>query len=159
MQSATGEGPPREGPNDTRELELDLTGAVHAAARALYDDRRLWDAFAEDIKRNGRPRRPRLLAAQVAIEAALPHVERAVLTATAANNEMLEIARKAIEDALIDFRDSGILLLRSNGLVCRTRDGQDSSIIRLGPEDAMRIGLNAIAEHLAAAARPDAGGA
>lgn len=55
-----------------------------------------------------------------------------------------EAARKAVEDVLIEFRDARISQLRNNGLVIREKDGGASSIIRLGPEDAVRIGLEAI---------------
>jgi len=34
--------------------------------------------------------------------------------------------------------------------VIREADGSESSIIRLGPEDALRIGLKAIGEYVAA---------
>jgi len=61
------------------------------------------------------------------------------------NPQMLEIGRKAIEDVLIELRDSRIsMMTRGNGLVIREVDGNPSSIIRLGPEDALRIGLKAI---------------
>lgn len=59
------------------------------------------------------------------------------------------VARRAIEDALIEFRDSRISLLgRNNGLVVKERDGTDSYMIRLGPEDAVRIALLALADHI-----------
>lgn len=64
------------------------------------------------------------------------------------NDELLEIARQAVENVLIDFRDSRISQpLRGNGLVVRERDGKESSIIRFGPEEAIRIGLQAIVDH------------
>ena len=62
--------------------------------------------------------------------------------------ELLEIGRKAVEDVLIDYRDSRISQMRGNGLVCREANGSPSSVIRLGPEDALRNGLRAIAETL-----------
>lgn len=59
--------------------------------------------------------------------------------------EVLEIGRKAIEDALVDFRNNRISQLnRGNGLVIREEDGRDSSVIRFGPETALKIGINAI---------------
>lgn len=65
------------------------------------------------------------------------------------DEELLEVARKAIEAALIDWRDNRLSVLgRGNGLVIREPDGRDSYIIRMGPEDAVRIGLKAIADHL-----------
>lgn len=65
------------------------------------------------------------------------------------NEELLEIGREAIEKALIDFRESRIgMPCRGNGLVIRETNGQLSDIIRLGPEDALRIGLKAIADHI-----------
>jgi hypothetical protein len=62
--------------------------------------------------------------------------------------ELMEIARQAIEDRLVEFRDERLSTLRGNGLVIRERDGSESSIIRFGPETAVAIGLNAIAQHL-----------
>jgi hypothetical protein len=71
------------------------------------------------------------------------------ITKLANNDELLEVARKAVEDVLIELRDARIsLLFRGNGLVIREADGGESYVIRLGTEDAMRIGLEAIAKHL-----------
>jgi hypothetical protein len=65
------------------------------------------------------------------------------------NDELLEIGRKAIEDVLVDYRDSRIFLpFRNNGLVIKERDGRHSDVIRMGPEGALRIGLRAIADYL-----------
>jgi hypothetical protein len=67
----------------------------------------------------------------------------------AEDEELLEIGRKAVEATLITWRDSRISMLgRNNGLVVRERDGRPSEVIRMGPEDALRIGLRAIAAHL-----------
>lgn len=64
------------------------------------------------------------------------------------NDELLEVGRKAVEDTLIDFRDSRLSQpLRGNGLVIREKDGKDSHIIRFGPEVAINIALKAILEH------------
>lgn len=63
--------------------------------------------------------------------------------------ELLEVARLAIEDVLIDMRDSRISMFgRGNGLVVKESDGTESSIIRMGPEAAVQIGLRAIAKRL-----------
>lgn len=65
--------------------------------------------------------------------------------------ELLEVGRLAIEDALIEFRDSRISALgRANGLVVREMDGSPSSIIRFGPEDGLMIGLEAMFNHIPA---------
>jgi hypothetical protein len=64
------------------------------------------------------------------------------------NRILLEIGRKAIEDELIELRDCRMATIRNNGLVIAERNGERSNVIRLGPEDALRIGLRAIAEHL-----------
>lgn len=62
-------------------------------------------------------------------------------------DEHFEIARKAIEDELIDWRERRLSLLgRGNGLVVKEADGTESSTIRMGPETAVRIGLRAILE-------------
>jgi hypothetical protein len=65
------------------------------------------------------------------------------------NPQLLEVGRKAVEDTLIDFRNNRISQFgRNNGLVVKEYNGNDSNIIRLGTEDALRIGLKAIAEYL-----------
>lgn len=62
---------------------------------------------------------------------------------------LYNVPRRAIEDALIEFRNSRISMpMRRNGLVVREPDGSDSSIIRMGPETAVRIALQALADHL-----------
>lgn len=61
-----------------------------------------------------------------------------------------EIARKAVEDVLIEFRDNRLSLpLRRNGLVVAEKDGTPSSVIRLGMEEALRIAIKAINERRA----------
>jgi len=63
--------------------------------------------------------------------------------------DMLGHARQSIEDHLIEFRDRRISQpFRGNGLVVREPNGKPSDIIRLGTEDAVRIGLLAIIEKL-----------
>ena len=65
------------------------------------------------------------------------------------NRELLELGRKAIEDVLVEWRDNRLSEFnRGNGLVIRERDGKDSSIIRLGSETALRIGLKAMLQAL-----------
>jgi hypothetical protein len=62
---------------------------------------------------------------------------------------LMEIGRKAIEDALIEWRDARLSeLARGNGLVIREANGEPSNIIRFGPELAVSIALGAIADHL-----------
>lgn len=74
------------------------------------------------------------------------------------NDELLEVARKAIEKTLIEWRDDRLSeFMRGNGLVIREKDGTESSIIRFGPETAMLIGLKAIDEHLSAAPQANGG--
>ena len=70
------------------------------------------------------------------------------LDSIAEDDELLEVGRLAIEDFLIEMRDSRIFVLRNNGLVCKEKDGEDSSVIRCGPEVALRVGLKAIAREL-----------
>lgn len=58
-------------------------------------------------------------------------------------DEEYEIARKSIEDVLIDFRDARISILNvGNGLVCREKDGTPSSSVRLTTLDALHIGID-----------------
>jgi len=73
------------------------------------------------------------------------------LRAISEDDELLEVARKAIEDSLVAMRDSRIALVgRGNGLVIREKDGKDSHIIRMTSYDAVRVGVQAIADHLEA---------
>ena len=76
------------------------------------------------------------------------------------DDELIEVGRRAIEDVLVDFRDSRLSVLRcGNGLVIREKDGDDSSTIRLTVEQALRIGIDAmnkaaLAAHSAAKEKP-----
>jgi len=78
--------------------------------------------------------------------AELQAMREALLNEVADNDELLEVGRKAIEDELIEWRDNRLSMFnRGNGLVVREKDGKDSSVIRFGPETALKIGLKAIA--------------
>lgn len=71
------------------------------------------------------------------------------LSYVASNPVLLEVGRKAVEDTLVDLRDERLsLLFRNNGLIIKERDGSKSDIIRMGPEDAIRVGMLAIVEHI-----------
>jgi ketopantoate reductase len=59
----------------------------------------------------------------------------------AQDQDMMEIARKAIEDVLIDFRDNHIFTLRNNGLVIKSYGGEDSHIIAWAPKMPSVLGL------------------
>lgn len=72
----------------------------------------------------------------------------ATLRDVAADYALLEVARKAIEDMLVECRDSRMFVLNNNGLVIKERDGSPSSIIRLSSDIAVSIALHAIADHL-----------
>lgn len=58
------------------------------------------------------------------------------------------VARRAIEDELIEWRDSRMFVLRNNGFVVKEMDGSPSDVIRFGPEVGVRIALRALADHL-----------
>lgn len=65
----------------------------------------------------------------------------------------LTAAHLALENILVDMRDSGISIMNmnggpANGLVIRYRDGTPSDIIRLGTRDAVRLTLEAVADDL-----------
>ncbi len=64
------------------------------------------------------------------------------------HDELLEVGRKAVEDALVECRDGRMSELRNNGLVIAEYDGTRSPVIRFGTETAVRIALKAIAEKL-----------
>lgn len=68
-------------------------------------------------------------------------------TETQINEEALEAARLAVEDVLVEFRDSRIgILNRGNGFVIREKDGQESSVMRLTTDAGLRIGIKAYLE-------------
>jgi hypothetical protein len=61
----------------------------------------------------------------------------------------LTAAHLAVEDALIDFRDSRIGILGcANGFVVNERDGTPSSIMRLGTREGLSIGIKAYLDGL-----------
>lgn len=66
------------------------------------------------------------------------------MTQIVLTEEEVELGRKAIEDALIEMRDSRMFTVRGNGLVIREKDGAESGVIRFGPEVAIRIAIEAI---------------
>ncbi len=73
------------------------------------------------------------------------------LRALADDHELLwTVARFAIEEELIDWRDNRRFMLRNNGFVIKEKDGTSSNVIRFGPEVGVRIALRAIADHLEA---------
>ena len=79
-----------------------------------------------------------------------------VLRHLADDVELMEVGRKAVENALVEWRDSRLSMLRrNNGLVIREKDGKESSIVRFGPEVGVAIALRAIAEHLETKAQND----
>ena len=61
------------------------------------------------------------------------------------------VARRAIEDELVNWRDSRMFVPRNNGFVIREKDGSASEVIRFGPETGVRIALLALADHMEAA--------
>jgi hypothetical protein len=77
---------------------------------------------------------------------------RVVSDAITTRTDLSEIGRLAIEDMLVELRDCNMSVLRhgggNNGLVIRGKDGSSSSIIRMSPDLAVRIAINAILEHL-----------
>lgn len=68
----------------------------------------------------------------------------------AIDQEALEAARRAVEDVLIEHRDSGIIFMNNNGFVCRTKDGQPSDIIRLSTKMGLSIGIQVYLKALGA---------
>lgn len=80
-------------------------------------------------------------------------VERAAVLREVAEDDRLlwEVARRAIEDELIEWRDNRMFVLRNNGFVVKEQDGAPSEIIRFGPEVGVRIALKALADHFESA--------
>jgi hypothetical protein len=67
--------------------------------------------------------------------------------------DTLKAVHLAIEDQLIDMRDSRMFMgyggsLPANGLVVREADGSPSEIIRMGTRHAITAILRALADHV-----------
>lgn len=61
----------------------------------------------------------------------------------------LEVARLAVENTLIEFRDSAMFMVGGNGFVVRNKDGSPSEIMRLSTAFGLQIGIKAYLEALA----------
>lgn len=59
------------------------------------------------------------------------------------NEEALTAAHIAIEDMLVELRDRRISMMNRNGFVIHERDGQPSSVIRLGTRAGLEVGIRA----------------
>ena len=79
------------------------------------------------------------------------NVDSVVLRRAAETTEMLEAGRKAVEDVLVEFRDSCISIpFQGNGFGIRDKEGKDVGVlIRLSTADGLRIALKAMADHVA----------
>lgn len=65
------------------------------------------------------------------------------------DQDALEVARKAVEDLLIDFRDRRVSILAGgNGFVIREADGAASSVMRFSTSAGLEIGIKAYLEAL-----------
>jgi len=64
----------------------------------------------------------------------------------AIDEEALEVARKHIEDILIEFRDARISIIGGNGFCVREEDGKPSPMMRLSTREGLRIGIKAYLE-------------
>jgi hypothetical protein len=72
--------------------------------------------------------------------------QRALLRAISENSDLLTLAHLAVEDELADLRDRHMWVgIHGNGLVIKERDGNESSIIRLGTREGIRMALAALA--------------
>jgi len=75
----------------------------------------------------------------------------ALLRKIAEDHELMTAAHLAIENKLIDLRDSGIMIgVHANGLVVRGKDGSASEVIRMGTRMGIVMALKAIADHIEA---------
>lgn len=70
------------------------------------------------------------------------------VTALAADDNLIEVMRKAIEDELVEWRDDTRFMVCGNGFSIRDKDGTPSPIIRFRTDIGLRIALHAAAEYL-----------
>jgi len=59
------------------------------------------------------------------------------------NDVALEVARKAVEDALVEMRDAHMFMIGGNGFHIRNRDGSGSSIMRMSTAMGLSVGIKA----------------
>ena len=65
------------------------------------------------------------------------------------DSKLMKAACLAIDVALCECRDRRISRpFRGSGLVVKDANGEDNGVVRMGPAEAMRIGLLAIAKEL-----------
>jgi hypothetical protein len=61
---------------------------------------------------------------------------------TLVSDDVLTLLHLAVENKLVDFRDSGMWVEGPrNGFVIKTREGYDSDVMRLGTRDGLRVAL------------------
>lgn len=77
----------------------------------------------------------------------------AALRAIADDPDLMVAAHLAVEDHLVELRDSCMFIggpdsLPANGFVIREKDGSPSEIIRLGTKPGIRMALKAIADKI-----------
>ena len=113
-----------------------------------------WEAIDDDCKEEIAVEWAKIAASAILARERAARVE--ALREAAADPALLEIGRKRIEDELIEWRDARLsTMMRGNGFVVCESDGKPSSIVRFGPEVGLRIGMQAMAEHLAARAEEE----
>ena len=68
------------------------------------------------------------------------------------NEDAMRAARQAVENAMLDLRDSRISLLGcGHGMVARERDGKESFVIRMATRDVLHVALTAMAKQIGGA--------
>lgn len=70
------------------------------------------------------------------------------LTELLNNDGLMEVGRLAVEDMLVELRDSRLSCNRNNGFCIREYDGSPSSVVRLPTESGIRIAIKAIIKKL-----------
>jgi hypothetical protein len=83
----------------------------------------------------------------------LPDNAAALLRQIADDPDLMQAVHLAVEDHLIELRDSGMMIggamgLPANGFAVRNKDGSPSEIIRLGTRPGIQYALRALADHL-----------
>ena len=61
----------------------------------------------------------------------------------------LEVGRLAVENMLVELRDSRISVMRNNGLCIKEKDSTPSAIVRMPIETAITVAMEAIEKHRA----------
>lgn len=121
-----------------------MTNAAVRAQLADYFERLL---LLEETEQTGEEIAGRVLRMVDNAAPVAPVDDTEVMSEIEIDEAALQRAHCAVEDVLIDFRDRRVGVIGpANGFIVKEFDGSESSIMRLGTRDGLRIGIKAYLE-------------